>query len=182
MTVIGLTGRNGAGKGEVAEILKNRGFHYASLSDVLRAELQTRGDQVSRMNLVRVGRELRALYGPSILACRIGASLDSAERHVIDSIRNPAEVRWLQNNVPGFALWNVTASATIRFYRIRQRKRESDPQTLEQFLELEELEANAIDSSGQDMVGTAELADIDVPNETTLEDLVAHVDKLLGKA
>ena len=179
MAVIGLTGKNGSGKGEVAELLKQRGFIYASLSDALRMELRARGEEVSRMKLINVGRELRARHGASVLACRIGADLDAAVDHVIDSVRNPAEAQWLQANVPGFQLWNVTADATVRFSRIKARKRESDPETLEAFLELEAMEANATDSSGQDLEGTAKLADKEVANNATLEDLLAIVSGLV---
>ena len=37
--IIGLTGRNAAGKGTVATMLKKRSFEYHSLSDTLRNEL-----------------------------------------------------------------------------------------------------------------------------------------------
>ena len=41
--IIGLTGKNAAGKGEVARFLQDKGFYYHSLSDVLREELKKRG-------------------------------------------------------------------------------------------------------------------------------------------
>ena len=40
MNVIGLTGTNAAGKGEVANYLKNQGYAYFSLSDAIRDELK----------------------------------------------------------------------------------------------------------------------------------------------
>ena len=46
--LIGLTGRNAAGKGEVAEYLKNKSFYYYSLSDVIRDEIRSRGQQPTR--------------------------------------------------------------------------------------------------------------------------------------
>ena len=179
MTVIGLTGKNGSGKGEVAALLKEKGFVYASLSDALRMELRARGVDVSRMNLIQVGRELRARFGPSILACRIGGELDNSLDYVIDSVRNPAEVQWMKENIPGFQLWNVRADANIRFERIKSRKRESDPDTLEAFLELEAMEASSKDSSGQDLDGTAKLADSELPNMSSLDDLNTAVSALL---
>lgn len=51
--VVGLTGRNGAGKGAVAEVLKDKGFLYYSLSDAIRAHLKANGIPESRENLVR---------------------------------------------------------------------------------------------------------------------------------
>jgi len=37
--IIGLTGKNASGKGEIARFLQERGFTFMSLSDVLRDEL-----------------------------------------------------------------------------------------------------------------------------------------------
>ena len=121
-----------------------------------------------------------ARFGPSVLAFRIGENLEPSVDHVIDSIRNPAEVEWFRANIPGFQLWNVTADTRTRFGRIKVRKRESDPQTLQDFLAVEEMEATAMDASGQDLEGTAQLADVAVPNDTTLDELEAMVAELLG--
>ena len=50
--IIGLTGKNGSGKGEIAKYLQNRGLHYYSLSDVLRDEVAKQGRAVTRDILV----------------------------------------------------------------------------------------------------------------------------------
>ena len=57
--IIGLTGKNAAGKGEVAEYLKKKGFVYYSLSDVIREEATEKGLEHSRENLINLGNELR---------------------------------------------------------------------------------------------------------------------------
>jgi len=66
--LIGLTGTNGAGKGEAAAFLRSLGYAYHSLSDILREELLARGLEASRDNLIAVGNELRETFGPDILA------------------------------------------------------------------------------------------------------------------
>ncbi len=175
MAVIGLTGRNGAGKGEVAELLKGLGFAYRSLSDALREELGRRGLDVTRDRLIAIGRELRARDGADVLARMTVASLAPEANTVIDSVRNPGEVRFLRANLPRFDLWIVDAPADLRFRRISARGRESDPQNLEAFVALEEAEATARDESGQNLDGTASLADRTVVNDGTLEDLRAAV-------
>src|SRR6266480_7098088 len=53
--IIGLTGKNAAGKGEVAKFLQERGFQFASLSDVLRDELKRRRLSITRDHLTKVG-------------------------------------------------------------------------------------------------------------------------------
>ena len=73
--IIGLTGKNGAGKGEVARYLQERGFHYYSLSDVLREEAAKEGKPITRDVLVDLGNRLRSQHGPSVLAEKIFAFL-----------------------------------------------------------------------------------------------------------
>ena len=48
MMIIGLTGKNAAGKGEVGELLQEKGFYFYSLSDVLREALKSRGEEPIR--------------------------------------------------------------------------------------------------------------------------------------
>ena len=92
--LVGLTGTNGAGKGEAAAYLGTKGYGYLSLSDVLREELAARGLAASRDNLIAVGNELRARFGPDVLARRTMAKVLGPT--VIDSIRNPREVDYLR--------------------------------------------------------------------------------------
>ena len=86
--LIGLTGPNAAGKGEVASFLGSRGLRIHSLSDVVREEALARGLGTAREHLILVGNELRRRWGPGVLAERILPRL--AGRAVVDSIRNPA--------------------------------------------------------------------------------------------
>jgi len=69
--IIGLTGKNAAGKGEVAAYLKTKGFIYYSLSDVIREEAIKRNLDHSRDNLIKLGNELREKFGASYLAQQI---------------------------------------------------------------------------------------------------------------
>src|SRR3989338_5429897 len=94
--IIGLTGKNGSGKGEVAQFLKERGFEYRSLSDVLRQELSKRKKTIPRDHLVSTGNELRKKFGPSILAKKILEQIEVDKNYVIDSIRHPEEAKALK--------------------------------------------------------------------------------------
>ena len=95
MMIIGLTGRNASGKGEVAKVLQEGGFYYLSLSDLLRKELADRRLEVTRENLIRVGREMRNRYGGGFLADRALQQIDVDKNYIVDSIRNPREVEVL---------------------------------------------------------------------------------------
>src|SRR2546422_8493832 len=121
--LIGLTGRNAAGKGEVARYLQTKSFYYYSLSDVIRDEIRSRGLQPTRDLLVAVGNELRQKYGAKILAERILAKIEDDKHYVIDSIRNPAEVEAFRA-AKHFKLIQIDAPPAIRFQRILNRQRE----------------------------------------------------------
>src|SRR5437867_3260184 len=87
--LIGLTGRNASGKGEVAKYLEKKSFYYHSLSDVIRDEIRRRGQPLTRETLIETGNELRQRYGSAVLAERILERIENDKHYVIDSIRNP---------------------------------------------------------------------------------------------
>src|SRR5215510_7556709 len=95
--LLGLTGKNAAGKGEVAAYLRDRSFYYLSLSDVLREELESKGIPVTRDTLIITGNDLRERFGPDILARLTLKKVDPNRNYIIDSIRNPAEVDALRS-------------------------------------------------------------------------------------
>lgn len=175
--LIGLTGRNAAGKGEVARYLEKKSFYYYSLSDVIRDEIRSRGQEPVRELLIQVGNELRQKYGANVLAERILAKIEDDKHYIIDSIRNPAEVNAFRA-AKHFKLVRIEAPAEIRFQRILSRGRESDPRTLEKFVELEKREAEGDDTS-QNLVKVELMADHSLVNDGTLEDLYRRVDQLL---
>ncbi len=177
--LIGLTGRNAAGKGEVAEYVKKKSFYYYSLSDVIRDEIRSRGQQPTREILIQAGNELRQKHGSHILAERILAKIEDDKHYIIDSIRNPSEVDTFRA-AKHFKLIRVEAPAEIRFQRILGRKREGDPLTLPEFMELERREADG-DATSQNLIKVELMADYAVVNDGPLEKLYQQVDQLLSK-
>src|SRR5437868_4713947 len=177
--LIGLTGKNAAGKGEVARYLQRKSFYYYSLSDAIREEIRARGEEPTRERLIVVGNELRQRYGSNILAERILAKIEDDKHYVIDSIRNPAEVEAFRA-AKHFKLIRVEAPADVRYQRILSRQRESDPRTLEDFIALENREAEGDDTS-QNLVKVELMADYAVLNNSALEKLYPQLDELIGK-
>lgn len=176
--IIGLTGKNGSGKGEVAQFLKERGFEYHSLSDMLRDELKKAKKPVTRDNLIAIGNKLRRTYGPDILAKRILEKIEIDRNYVIDSVRHPAEAQALKSR-NRFALLNVTASPKARFARLKKRRREQDPKTLKEFLKLEQVEAKSRTKSDQQLDQTLKLADYEIDNSSSLETLHKEIAKIV---
>lgn len=180
--IIGLTGKNGSGKGVAADFLKSMGYHYYSLSDVVREEILGRKQDVTRDNLIKTANELRANFGPSILAERILSRLDPEKNYIVDSIRNPFEVEALRRR-KDFYLLLIDADPKIRFERLKSRARENDPKDYDAFLKLEVAEAGSNDLNTQQLNRTAEMADAQVENNTTVEELhddIRHVLRALS--
>ncbi len=175
--LIGLTGPNAAGKGEVASRLIAAGFAYHSLSDVLRDELESAGVAPTRENLIAKGNELRAAHGAGVLAERVRQRLGA--RDIVDSIRNPAEVAALRQE-RGFVLVGVDAAQEVRFQRACGRARPGDPLTLEEFRS-KEVRENSPDPREQQLSRTWALADQVLRNDGSLQALHDAVDAMLRR-
>lgn len=172
--LVGLTGTNGAGKGEVARFLLKKGFDYVSLSDVIREELKKRGLEASRDNLIACGNELRERFGPAELARRAAAKISRPT--VIDSIRNLREIEYLRQ-LGDFVLVAVDAPVEIRFERVMRRGRNESVCSLEDFRAKEELEKNN-GETGQQLAACLEAADVLIINDSTLEELWQKLEEL----
>jgi dCMP deaminase len=178
--IIGLTGKNASGKGEVGDYLKARGFTFFSLSDVLREELKKQKLPLTRENLTNLGNTLRNERGPSVLADKILDYLEDDRHYVIDSFRNPEEVIAFRRT-KDFVLICVEASPVKRFERIRKRNREQDPQTFDEFSAQETKEASSADPTKQNLEACAAMADHHLTNNGTLENTHEALNKLVTK-
>lgn len=136
--IVGLTGPTAGGKGTVAGFLKEVGYTYFSLSDELRKEAAKRNWGGGKETLQNLGDELREKFGNAVLAKRV-AELDefkNAQRIIIDSIRNPAEINYLRDFF-GAKILGVTASVHTRYEYYKERAREGDPMSFQEFLRLD---------------------------------------------
>jgi dephospho-CoA kinase len=175
MLVIGLTGTKASGKGEVAEYLKAQGFQYYSLSDVVRKEAEYRGLVDAKITQLQdIGDELRKKYGLGVLARRVIEEIlhDTSEKYLVDGIRNPGEIKELRDLTNSYII-AIDAPQEIRAERlIKKRARESDPKNLQDFLKVDERDRGigAIDA-GQQVQACISLADYNIMNDSTLEEL-----------
>ena len=173
--VIGLTGPNAAGKGEVASYLAVRGYASHSLSDIVRESAAKEGLPPTREHLIRIGNELRRAGGAGVLAEHLLERVSAPA--VVDSIRNPAEVEALRRH-PDFILLGVEASLEARFARTVTRNRAGDPATIEEYRRREAQE-NDSDPNSQQLANTFSLADTVIANDGSLEALHQAIDEFL---
>jgi len=178
--IIGLTGKNASGKGEVANYLKTKGFVYYSLSDALREEATELGLDHSRDNLIKLGNELRQKHGPQYLAQQINNKIknkSNSKNFVVDSVRSPFEAKELMKN-KDFLLLGIDAPIKLRFERLLERKRAGDVKTFGEFKKQEERE-NVNEKANQQLDATFALAGKVIVNDGSLEDLHKKIDNLL---
>jgi dephospho-CoA kinase len=173
--LVGLTGTNGAGKGEVAAYLMKKGYAYVSLSDEIRDELRRKGKEITRDSLIAAGNALRRRYGADVLARRVMKKVRA--RTVIDSIRNAREVAFLRQQ-KGFVLVAVEAPVELRFERARQRGRAESAGTLEEFVAKEKQEMRG-GTSGQQIRHCLDLADVTIVNDGSLQALHRQIEERL---
>ena len=175
LRIIGLTGTNGAGKGEAAAFFHQKSYEIYSLSDILREELVKRGLPLSRDNLIKTGNELRQKFGADILAKKAWARIKS--KAVVDSIRNPSEVEFFRKKA-SFVLLAIDAPVDLRFKRIMRRGRLESIKNLEEFIakEAEEMSSNP---SRQQLQACLALADYTIINDGTLSEFHQKLEKFL---
>ncbi|MCX7956834.1 MAG: AAA family ATPase [Endomicrobia bacterium] len=180
--IIGLTGLNAAGKGEIIKYLVgNKGFCSYSLSDVLREIAKKRKVKITRENLIFLGNFLRKKYGSGVLAKKVIRNIEKCKctNIVVDSLRNTQEIKEFRKNYKKkFFLIYVTAPKKLRFKFMLSRDRDGDPKTYKKFVELEKKEMLNTKYS-QQLHKCKELCDFVINNNSTLESLYHKIDKIL---
>ena len=175
--LLGVTGRNAAGKTTIVEWFVNRGWDGCSCSDAIRHWLRENDQEITRENLTQGGRTLRSQGGAGVLAEMLLDRMNPKQNTIIDSIRTPDEVHALRIR-DDFLLIDVNVPLDLRWQRMQERARDGDPIDYEFFLKQEDAEAIAENSSGQALIATAELSDIVINNDGTLSELYESLEIL----
>ena len=175
MNIIGLTGTNGSGKGAAAEFFISKGYAFYSLSDVIRSILEKDGLEPTRDNLIQKGNELRSLGGADFLAKKVMEKVEG--NAVIDSIRNPEEIRFLKNH-KNFVLLAIDADVKLRYERVKKRGRNESAASLQEFIKKEDEEKTS-NPKQQQLHLCLEMADFFVLNEGSLAELNTKLEAFL---
>ena len=172
-----------SGKGEVVRILKNYGFRYISLSDIVHREAAKIKTAINRSQMQDLGNRLRTEGGAGILGRMVRELIETAEPSswVIDGIRNPAEVVELKK-IAGFVLFGIQTDVAIILARLKQRGRATDvvaENELRASLAREWGEGEPID--GQQVGRCMAMADFTIANNGPLPELKTELDGVLKK-
>ncbi|MCP2604720.1 AAA family ATPase [Candidatus Aminicenantes bacterium AH-873-B07] len=175
LKLIGLTGPNGAGKGEAAKYFIKKSYEYFSLSDEIREELKKSGLEINRNNLIEKGNELREKFGSDILAKRVMKRIK--DKAVIDSIRNPEEIRYFRKQ-GGFILICIDAPLLLRFQRIMKRGRRESVSSLYEFIKKEQEEMGDRENA-QQLLTCMKMADFTIINDGTINELHKKLEEII---
>ena len=183
---IGLTSPIQAGMWVVTDELKKYGFVHFSLADRVREETEKQGLVGDRRTWQIVGDVLRQNFGSDILAIQTLALIKDTnyELVIIDSIRHPAEIKYLREQLgDAFTLLGVDAPVKVRYKLMLERRRGVDVLDWEGFLETHKKDVGiGQGDSGQNVAASLELADLLIQHNGDLEMLrILMLDKLIPK-
>lgn len=180
MVIIGITGTLGAGKGTVVEYLvNNKGFEHFSARGLLIEELEKRGLEKVRDNMVIVANELREKFGSSYVADELfKRALVKGKDAVIESLRTVGEIESLRDKGK-FVLLAVDADSKLRYERVLSRMSSTDNVSFEKFLADEQLEMESTDLNKQNLKKCIEMADFVLENNRTIDDLNKKIEEIL---
>lgn len=179
--IIGLTGTLGAGKGTVAEFLKQKGFRHFSARDFIIKEVNERGLEVNRDNIVLVANQLREMNSPSYIVEKLYQEAKKENTDcIIESLRTVGEINSLKNKGE-FKLIAIDANQGIRYMRIQNRNSETDKISFEKFKQDEEKEMFSTDPNKQNLSECIKLADYKIENNGSLDELHSRLEEISSK-
>lgn len=180
MTVIGITGTLGAGKGTIVDyLLKEKGFKHYSVRAYITEEIIRRGMEVNRDTMVVVANDLRANHCPSYITDQLYLqALSDGHNAVIESVRTPGEIHSLRDK-GHFCLFAIDADQRLRYERIHLRGSETDKVSFETFQMNEAREMDSNDPNKQNLGACIREADYVFHNNGTIESLYEQVEKVL---
>lgn len=177
--VYGVIGRNGSGKDEVVDYLRDRyGIPKISVGDVVREVADQEGLEPTRENLQEIADRYRSHYGEDCFIKEIVRRIEKRDWQSagITGIRTPEDVSTLRERYgEGLILIHVRVKDTrVRFQRVRERGEARDPRSYDEFLHQDQREEEVFQLSD-----SIACADVTIPNNGTLEELHRSIEKAL---
>ena len=177
MRVIGTVGMPGSGKGEFAEVARDRGIPVVTMGDVVRAETESRGLDPAEHH-GSVAKALREEEGLDAIAARslpmIRGHLEETDTVLVDGLRSTYEVdRFREAFGEDFLVVSIEAPFEVRAERLGERGRDNSDSDVEALKEREEREL------GFGMGEVMDDADVVVDNTDSLDAFRARIRTLL---
>jgi dephospho-CoA kinase len=176
--IIGVCGTFASGKDTVAEYIQSKGYEHVSTGDLIRQYIRDNNlGETDRDNLRKVANELREEKGAGYL---VKEALKKHPDHVVVSgIRATGEVDALFD--AGGHLIAVDAPIDKRYQWAKARGRIGDEITYDYFKEQEMAETVNTGHHEQRIMDVIAMAQFDISNEGTLEELHTKIDEILAR-
>lgn len=200
MVTLGLTGKNGAGKSTVCQLLKEKyGYIIISLSDFIKDNLASKEIEQTRENMILEGNRLRKEYSCDYLALKAIEMIKKCQsknpdcNFVIDSLRNDQEIVTLKKELD-LKLVYVKSNLEVRYQRIKDREmknssklnkykdyiQKDDFKTIQEFSEKEKQEFKSNNKYSQQLISVFKMKDYTISNSGDLNDLQRDIQTLLN--
>jgi dephospho-CoA kinase len=178
-SVIGFVGLIGSGKDEAANYFHDRhGYHVIATGDLVRNIADLEGLEPSRDNLHDISQRYAEAAGRDFLAKKIIQEIEAgnADKVVINSVHTLADVDALRQHYDDkFTLLHIdTSDPRKRFERVHTRTADHDPNSWDEFRELEKDEDKLFD-----LWEVISQADVTIPNDGSVEQLRNRLEKLM---
>lgn len=175
--ILGLVGKQGCGKGTVADLLRAEyGAGYYRFSAILGDILDRLAIEKNRDNFVTISTVLRQAFGEDVLSYALESHVvrSSEELVIIDGIRRPEDIVALEP-LPQFHLISVDADSELRFERMKKRgeKVNESDMTWEKFLADEQA------STEVTIPLVMQRAKVTLQNNGTREELIEKTRKMM---
>lgn len=136
MKVMGISGMPGSGKSIISDIATERGAIIVSMGDIIREEAKKRGESSKE-----TAKNLRKEFGEYIVSELTIKKIKKIQEEgventiVVEGIRSLHEVEMFRDNFDNFIILSIFANPTLRFERLKIRKREDDSDDFNVFKE-----------------------------------------------
>lgn len=172
--MIAVVGMPGSGKSEFLNVALNFGYRFISMGDIVREETVKRGYPLQESGKVaQMLRDKEGLDAIAILTLnKIRESHD--DKFIIEGIRGIKEVERFRKEI-NFFLIGIHTSPNLRYERLKNRGREDDPKTYEDFYkrDLRELSWGL----GEALA----LSDVIINNNEGIEDFRRNISEVMKK-
>ncbi|MEK6934324.1 MAG: AAA family ATPase [Nanoarchaeota archaeon] len=187
--IIGLTGTMGSGKGTFSKYLKQKGFNYITISDLVREEARNKDLAIKREVLQNLGNLMREKHGNGYWAKKAIGRINEKENWIIDGIRNTGEVEEIKK-LQSSVLIGIDAPEDLRLRRLEKRNKlkdegreaSEDPKDKFGLIQIELRDRGFKEPThGQQVLKCLDQADHKIINDSTLEEFYIKIEEILKK-
>ncbi len=173
MKIIAVTGHLGAGKDVFSDyVSKKHGYKIVSFRDIVYEHVTSMGLEPTRQNMQNISKDFRDTYGQDYFGKKVVEKIRNLSTNcVVKEPRSKGDITSLKT--VGVKFIEIIADESIRFERMKNRKRLSDPTTIEEFRKQQEREKE---------LGYTEFtnySDIKIENNGSFEEFYKAIDQII---